>query len=74
MYLDTCYIAKFYLTEAGSLPVSELVRGAEKIHSCVWPLAEFYAVLHPRVRGGELSAANAVELTALFSERARVSM
>ena len=71
MYLDTCYIVKFYLTEADSVPVRELVRGADKIHSSVWALAEFHAVLHRRVREGTACAEDAAALAALFLEHAR---
>lgn len=62
---------KFYLTEADSVPVRELVRGADKIHSSVWALAEFHAVLHRRVREGTACAEDAAALAALFLEHAR---
>ena len=71
MYLDTCYIAKFYLNEADSVQVRELVRGADKIHSSVWAFAEFHAVLHRRVREGVASAEEAGDLASRFSGHAR---
>ena len=68
MYLDTCYIAKFYLNEPDSLKVRELIRGAaDKIYSSVWALAEFHAVLHRRVREGAATSEEARELASLFS-------
>lgn len=71
MYLDTCYIAKFYLNEPDSLRVRELVRGADKIHSSVWALAEFHAVLHRRVREGVVSSEDAGDLASRFSGHSR---
>lgn len=71
MYLDTCYIAKFYLNEPDSLLVRELVRGADKIHSSAWALAEFHAVLHRRVREGLASAEETTDLASRFSNHAR---
>jgi predicted nucleic acid-binding protein len=70
VYLDTCYIAKFYLNEPDSSPVRELVRGAGKIHSSVWALAEFHAVLHRRVREGVASSEEARDLASRFSAHA----
>jgi predicted nucleic acid-binding protein len=70
VYLDTCYIAKFYLNEPDSLGVRELVRRADRIRSSVWALAEFYAVLHRRVREGVASAEEVGDLACRFSEHA----
>jgi predicted nucleic acid-binding protein len=70
VYLDTCYIAKFYLNELDSLAVRELVRRADKIRSSVWALAEFHAVLHRRVREGVASAEEVGDLASRFSEHA----
>ncbi len=74
MYLDTCYIAKFYLNESDSSAVRELVRGAGKIYSSVWALAEFHGVLHRRVREGAMSSPEAGELAARFAAHARASL
>jgi len=71
VYLDTCYIAKFYLNEPDSPQVRELVRGADKIHSSAWGLAEFHAVLHRRVREGLASAEETTDLASRFSTHAR---
>ena len=67
MYFDTSYIAKFYFNEPESARVRELVRKADAIHSSLWALAEFHAVLHRRLREGSCSAGNARELSARFS-------
>ena len=68
MYFDTSYIAKFYFNEPESPRVRELVRKADAIHSSLWALAEFHAVLHRRMREGASSTRNARELASRFSE------
>ena len=68
MYFDTCYIAKFYFNEPESPRVRELVRKADVIHSSLWALPEFHAVLHRRLREGASSAIDASDLASRFSE------
>jgi predicted nucleic acid-binding protein len=68
VYLDTCYIAKFYLDEPESSRVRDLVRKADTIRSSVWALAEFHAVLHRRMREGASSPTEARTLATRFSE------
>lgn len=68
MYLDTCYIAKFYFNEPDSRQVRELVRSADIIHSSLWALAELHAVIHRRLREGSSSPDEARDLSSLFSE------
>jgi predicted nucleic acid-binding protein len=67
VYLDTSYIAKFYFNEPESSRVRELVRKAGVIHSSLWALAEFHAVLHRRVREGVVSPDDVRDLAAHFS-------
>jgi hypothetical protein len=67
VYFDTSYIAKFYFNEPDSPRVRQLVRKADAIHSSLWALAEFHAVLHRRMREGVLSSSDARELAARFS-------
>lgn len=71
MYLDTCYIAKFYLNEPDSLPVRELVRSADQVYSSVWALAEFHAVLHRCAREGVASPEEVGDLASRFCEHVR---
>ena len=66
MYFDTCYIAKFYFNEPGSERVRKLVRKADGIHSSVWALAEFHAVIHRHLREGWLLADDARDLASRF--------
>jgi predicted nucleic acid-binding protein len=68
VYFDTSYIAKFYFNEPESLRVRELVRRADAIHSSLWALAEFHAVLHRRMREGASSPSDARRLASLFSK------
>lgn len=74
MYLDTCYLAKFYLNEPDSPQVRDLVRGTGKIHSSVWALAEFHGVLHRRIREGSITAERASDLASRFSAHARAGL
>ena len=71
MYLDTCYIAKFYFNEPESRRVRELVRTADIIHSSLWAFAEFHSVIHRRLREGLTTHLDARELSARFSEHIR---
>jgi predicted nucleic acid-binding protein len=68
VYFDTSYIAKFYFNEPESRRVRELVRKADAIHSSLWALAEFHAVLHRHMREGALSPSDARELSLRFSK------
>ncbi len=68
MYLDTCYIAKFYFNEPESSQVRALVRTADIIHSSLWAFAEFHGVIHRRLREGLLTPLGARELSTRFSE------
>jgi hypothetical protein len=67
VYLDTAYIAKFYFNEPESLRVRQLVRKADTVHSSLWALAEFHAVIHRRLREGSTSNADARDLSTQFS-------
>jgi hypothetical protein len=71
VYFDTSYIAKFYFNEPESVQVRELVQSADTIHSSLWALAEFHAVIHRRLREGLLSPGDARELSSRFSEHVR---
>lgn len=66
MYFDTSYIAKFYFNEPESQRVRDLVRKADAVHSSLWALAEFHAVVHRRLREGAISPRGARELASRF--------
>jgi hypothetical protein len=71
VYLDTSYIAKFYFNEPESSRVRELVRKGDTVHSSVWALAEFHAVLHRRQREGSASFSDTRDLASRFSEHVK---
>lgn len=68
MYLDTSYIAKFYLDEPESERVRALVQKAGVIRSSSWALPEFHAVLHRQVREAGYSPAMVRQISSQFSE------
>jgi predicted nucleic acid-binding protein len=68
LYLDTSYIAKFYLEEPESRLVRELVGAADPIRSSLMAVAEFHAVLHRKTREGALTAKTAIELAFRFAQ------
>jgi predicted nucleic acid-binding protein len=68
VYFETSYIAKFYFNEPESSRVRELVRRADVIHSSLWALAEFHAVIHRRLREGAASPAGIRDLVSRFFE------
>jgi predicted nucleic acid-binding protein len=68
VYFDTSYIAKFYFNEPESARVRELVRKADVIHSSLWALAEFHAVIHRRMREGTFSRNDALNLALRFAD------
>ena len=68
MYLDTCYIVKFYLNEPESPQVREVVRKAGTLYSSAWAIAEYHAVLHRRSRERGISPDDSRSLSRLFFE------
>jgi predicted nucleic acid-binding protein len=68
VYFDTSCIAKFYFNEPESSRVRELVRKADAIHSSIWALAEFHAVVHRRLREGSSTAGDARDLASRFAD------
>jgi predicted nucleic acid-binding protein len=68
VYLDTSYIAKFYFNEPESSRVRELVRKADAIHSSLWALAEFHAVIHRRMREGALTPGEGLDMASRFAD------
>jgi predicted nucleic acid-binding protein len=74
VYLDTSYIAKFYFNEPDSAGVRELVRKADSIHSSIWALAEFHAVIHRCVREGSWPQSATHDLASRFSEHIQLGL
>ena len=66
MYLDSAYIAKFYVNERDSTAVRALIRRADSLVTSAWSLAEVTCVFHRHLREGALSTAQCRELTRAF--------
>ena len=66
MYLDSAYIAKFYVNERDSGPVRELIGAAESLVSSAWSLGEVTCVFHRHMREGNLSSSQCHELAQAF--------
>jgi predicted nucleic acid-binding protein len=66
MYLDSAYIAKYYVNERDAAAVRKLIRQAPHICSSSWAIVEVNCVFHRHVREGSLSAAQGHELMNFF--------
>ena len=55
MYLDSAYVAKFYVNEPDAAAVRKLIRHASHICSSSWALVEVTCVFHRHVREGSLT-------------------
>jgi predicted nucleic acid-binding protein len=66
VYLDSAYIAKFYVNERDSNAVRALIRRADSLISSAWALSEVTCVFHRHMREGALSRAQCSELTSAF--------
>lgn len=68
MYLDTSYIAKFYLDEPESALVDELIRKSDVRRSSLLAIAEFHGALHRGMREGRMSRQKASDAASRFSD------
>lgn len=68
MYLDSAYIAKFYVNEPDADRVRALIRRADALVSSAWCLSEVACVLHRHLREGSLNVAQARALAEAFRE------
>ena len=66
MYLDSAYVAKYYVNERDATAVRQLIRRALHICSSSWALAEVTCVFHRHVQEGFLTPAQGHELIDLF--------
>jgi predicted nucleic acid-binding protein len=66
MYLDSAYIAKFYLNEPDSQTVRDLIQGALTRISSEWSVVEVTAAFHRHVREGHLTGGQYRELVQVF--------
>jgi predicted nucleic acid-binding protein len=68
MYLDSAYIAKYYVNEPDADAVRKLIAGASVLCSSSWALVEVTCVFHRHVREGSLTLAQGRELSDVFRE------
>jgi predicted nucleic acid-binding protein len=66
VYLDTAYIAKYYLNEQESVAVRDLIRSADVVYSSAWALPEVHCVFHQHMREGAITPRAARDLARLF--------
>lgn len=66
MYLDSAYVAKFYVNEPDAAGVRDLIRRAPYVCTSSWAVLEVTCALHRHVREGSLTAAQARVLTETF--------
>lgn len=66
MYLDSAYIAKYYVNERDAPAVRKLIRAAEYVRASSWALIEVACVFHRHMREGNLSVPEGRELMDLF--------
>lgn len=66
MYLDSAYLAKFYLNEPDAPAVRKLISRASSVYSSAWAQIEVTNVFHRHVREGSLSRDQGRELMDVF--------
>ena len=66
MYLDSAYIAKYYVNEPDAAAVRKLIRRASFLCSSAWALVEVTCVFRRHVREGSLTLAQGRELIDVF--------
>jgi predicted nucleic acid-binding protein len=68
VYLDSAYIAKYYLNEPDSPAVRSLIQRARLLVSSAWALGEVTCAFHRYRREGALDEARLVQLVDTFLE------
>jgi predicted nucleic acid-binding protein len=66
MYLDSAYIAKYYVNEPDAIAVRKVITRAAYTCSSSWALIEVTCVFHRHVREGSLTSSQGHELIDLF--------
>ncbi|MEQ1946872.1 MAG: type II toxin-antitoxin system VapC family toxin [Bryobacteraceae bacterium] len=74
MYLDSAYIAKYYVNEPDAAAVRKVIRSAPEVCSSNWALVEVTAVFHRHVREGSLTNAQGKALMDLFRTHAEAGL
>lgn len=68
MYIDSAYIAKFYVNEPDSPKVRAALARAPALVSSVWALGEVACAFHRHLREGSLDSSQYRELLSAFLE------
>src|ERR1044071_5139451 len=68
MYLDSAYIAKFYVNEPDSSAVRAAIRQGGELVSSMWALGEVACAFHHHMREGSLTQKQFQELLDAFRE------
>jgi predicted nucleic acid-binding protein len=66
VYLDSAYLAKYYVNERDSVAVRALIRRANSLVTSAWALGEVTCAFHRHLREGSLSTTQCRELTRAF--------
>jgi predicted nucleic acid-binding protein len=66
MYVDSAYVAKYYVNEPDAEAVRKLIQSASQVCTSAWAVAEVTCVFHRHVREGSLSVEQGRELMDLF--------
>src|SRR4051812_29460150 len=66
MYLDSAYIAKFYLNEPDSRQVRNVIATANNLQSSAWAVPEVTCTFHRKMREGKLDGTEYGELLQAF--------
>src|SRR5215472_11968292 len=70
MYLDSAYIAKYYLNEPDSPQVRSTITGTSPPVSSIWALGEVAWAFHRNLREGSLNASQFQALLGAFLHHA----
>ncbi len=68
MYLDSAYIAKYYVNEIDSGAVRRLLVGRSDVCSSAWAIVEVTSVFHRHMREGALAPDHFQEISQAFAE------
>ena len=68
MYLDSAYLAKFYVNEHDSPAVRALIREADTIRSSAWAIGEVTCAFHRHMRAGSLTQEQFRALVGAFEQ------
>ena len=74
MYVDSAYVAKFYLNEPDSLAVRKAMQRADSLATSAWSLAEVTCAFHRNFREGALDATQFHWTVRKFREHVEVGL